>query len=127
MKPKRTALAVIGLVPVLVLAAFIAWPMLHYGYNFSDSLACLVTTGQHATSFAPGYSDAAFSKLRLGMSYDEVRRLLGEPLHRDTVYWPDYGWKYSAPASSSGHYHLREVRFTQDGKVGDCFSVFYFD
>jgi len=62
------------------------------------------------------------------MTGDEVLRKLGEPLERVTwSSWPEGEWKYSQPATSSGHYHLRTVRFSQDGKVSDVYKLFYFD
>ncbi|HWN94204.1 MAG TPA: hypothetical protein VNT99_04165 [Methylomirabilota bacterium] len=115
-----------GLLSLLSLM-LLCWPTLHYGYDVSDSINCLVTTGQHSTQYAVGYGDAAFANVRLGMTREKVLQLLGEPLKRYEVYWPDYGWSYAQPASSSGHYHLRDIRFSQDGKVTDVFKVFYFD
>ena len=110
------------------LVLFVSLPAVRHGYGLCDTVACVVTTGQHATRYATGYSDGAISRVRAGMTGDEVLRILGEPLERVTwSSWPEGEWKYSQPATSSGHYHLRTVRFSQDGKVSDVYKLFYFD
>jgi hypothetical protein len=116
------AIGSVGLFAVLVLTA------IQYGYGASDTVNCLVTTGQHATKYATGYTDRAFAQIHAGMTRDEVLRVLGEPLERATwSSWPEGDWKYSQPATSSGHFHLRSVRFAPDGMVSDAIRVFYFD
>jgi outer membrane protein assembly factor BamE (lipoprotein component of BamABCDE complex) len=113
---------------VLGLVLFVSHPAIRYGYDVSDTVACFVTVGQHATQYATGYSDRAFSQVRTDMSSDDVLRILGEPLTRATwSSWPEGEWGYSQPASSSGHYHLRTVRFSADGKVSAAYKLFYFD
>ena len=116
------AIGSVGLFAILVL------PAIHYNYGASDTINCLVTTGQHATKYATGYTDRAFAQIHGGMTQDEVLRVLGEPLERATwSSWPEGEWKYSQPATSSGPFHLRSVRFAPDGKVSEAFRVFYFD
>ena len=116
------------LICVLLLAAVLVFPSARYGYDMSDTFACMLTTGQHETRFAAGYTDRAFSEIRPGMTINEVLRILGEPLDRATwTSWPEGEWQYSQPASSTGHYHLRTVRFSDDGRVSAAYKVFYFD
>jgi|KBSSwiStaDraftv2_1062776.scaffolds.fasta_scaffold436325_2 outer membrane protein assembly factor BamE (lipoprotein component of BamABCDE complex) len=121
-------IAKVFLICLLLLAAVLVFPSARYGYDMSDTFACLLTTGQHATRFATGYTDRAFSGIRQGMTTNEVLRILGEPLNRATwSSWPEGEWQYSQPASSSGHYHLRTVRFSGDGRVSAAHKLFYFD
>ena len=123
--PRR---AKIFLICLLLSAAVLFSPSVRYGYNMSDTLNCLLTTGQNTTRFAPGYTERAFSKIHQGMTADEVFRILGEPLNRVTwSLWPEGDWDYSQPATSSGHYHCRFVRFARDGRVSGAGKSFYFD
>lgn len=52
------------------------------------------------TVYAAGYSDAAFKRVRVGMSETDVAELLGEPLEFYAVEGtPDLvGWRYSRSA-----------------------------
>ena len=63
-----------SLFAVLVLSA------IHHGYGVSDTISCLVTTGQQATKYATGYTDRAFAQIHSGRTGDEVLGVLGEPL-----------------------------------------------
>jgi hypothetical protein len=106
----------------------VIFPIVQYGYGFSDWVDCFLTIGQHETHFAAGYNERAFSKIRAGMTTNQVLRILGEPLDRSTwSQWPEGEWEYSRPASSSGHYHLRAVRFATNGLVSEANKMFYFD
>jgi hypothetical protein len=116
------------LICVLLTVAVLVFPSARYGYDISDTFACLLTTGQHTTGFATGYTDRGFSEIRQGMATNEVLRTLGEPLNRVTwSSWPEGEWQYSQPVSSSGNYHLRTVRFSGDGTVSAAYKLFYFD
>ncbi len=126
MKKRRAALAIV-IVGILALVGALAWPAVRQGYGFKDTVACMLTTGRNATRYATGYSDAAFAQIRKGMTRDEVLQLLGQPLER--VGYPsshaEMDWKYSQPASRSGHYHLRVVRFGADEKVSAVLRRFH--
>lgn len=39
------------------------------------------------TRYAPGYSEEAFSRIRVGVTESEVRSLLGEPLKESVVFY----------------------------------------
>jgi outer membrane protein assembly factor BamE (lipoprotein component of BamABCDE complex) len=116
---------------VLCLALMIVALLLsavRHGYDAEDTLACVLTTGMHSTRYATGYTSKAFSQIRPGMTPDEVGNILGEPLRRVTwSSWPEGDWDYSEPATSSGHYHARRVRFSADGSVSAAYKLFYFD
>ena len=83
------------------------------------------------TRFAPGFSERAFAKVAIGMSEEEVRRLLGPPLgisrysHYPTMAtwcysgdgacpWGDFAWTYHA------------VTF-REGKVAEITRRWYYD
>lgn len=76
--------------------------------NLSDTHGSLydrATNGDH-TKYAPGFSEAAFEKVRPGMDRDAVRQLLGEPLRRTGCFESTNGcgateekqsvWEYTA-------------------------------
>ena len=112
----------------VVIVAGLLLSAVRHGYDSEDTIACLVTTGQHSTRYSTGYTAKAFSRVRPGMTPEEVRSVLGEPLRRTTwSSWPEGDWDYSLPASPSGHYHDRRVRFGPDGRVSAVFKMFYFD
>lgn len=117
----------VGLGTVAGLVALLAWPTVRYGYSLSDSYLTLLTTGQNATRYGPGYSDRQLAGVRIGMSREEVLTILGEPLERYSYMESNQCWRFSLPASPSGHYHNRSVSFSQDGRVIDVFKGFYFD
>jgi hypothetical protein len=77
------------------------------------------------TEYAPGYSHAAFRKLRLGMSDSDVLALLGPPLERYPVKGLDEGWRWTrSPRDRS--YRTRVVLF-QNGTVSEIRHGFYLD
>lgn len=79
------------------------------------------------TVYAAGYSDAAFKRVRVGMSETDVAELLGEPLEFYAVEGtPDLvGWRYSRSARDAS-YHVRAVLF-RDRRVVEIFCEFYLD
>ena len=47
------------------------------------------------TFYGPGYSRSGFQQIRPGMSAQEVRRLVGEPLFASEIYKLEVNWLYS--------------------------------
>ena len=125
---RRNPKSILLLIVLLLSASVLLFPFVRYGYGLDDGLYCVFTTGFHTTHFAGGYNDRAFSKIRSGMTTNDVLRLLGEPLDRQTwSQWPEGEWDYSRPASSSGHFHVRAVRFAPNGLVSEAHKLFNFD
>ena len=77
------------------------------------------------TVYALGYSYFGFRRLRIGMTTEEVRDRVGEPLH--VVSRPNGRvWTYSdSPVSRS--YRLRAVIFDSSGRVAKVVAEFEFD
>ena len=126
---KRRAFQAAVATGFLALIVALAWPAVRQGYGFKDTLACVFTIGRNATRYGAGYSENAFAQIRVGMTQEELLDLLGQPLERVTYpsSWSQMDWKYSQAASRSGHFHLRTVRFTPDGKVSHVFKLLHFD
>ena len=127
MLTRRSVFWFVVLAAVLGLLAFVSWPVARYGYNLSDTMSSIITTGQHATRYGAGYSDLALEQVRIGMRREDVHAILGEPLQRYSYMQSNECWRYSLPASRSGHYHNRSVSFSQDGRVINVYKGFYFD
>jgi hypothetical protein len=131
MREKRPVLVIFGVAAILVVVFALAWPVARYHYSLSDTadyLAALVT-GDERTKYAPGFTEEAFSRVRVGMTRDEVHTLLGEPLVRSSPswLWPEAGWRYSDQVTGTSHYHQRDISFSRDGRVTEIVRGFYFD
>lgn len=102
------------------------------GLFFGDLLTRVDTT-----EYASMYSDKGFRKLRIGMSSDEVKSLLGEPLCRWDISSPkgkvlrenfaveNEAWTYSRSPNDSD-YRIRVVHFHL-GKVSKTISEYWLD
>jgi hypothetical protein len=76
--------------------------------------------GSEDTELAPGCTDAAFARIRIGMTRDEVHRRLGPPLAvweppRREPLDPDLAERWSR--SPSGGNHRRRVVLYRDDRV----------
>jgi outer membrane protein assembly factor BamE (lipoprotein component of BamABCDE complex) len=78
------------------------------------------------TEYARSYTDEGFARVSPGMTEDEVRELIGEPLAVD-VYrdGQEEYWRY-ARSASDGDYHIRIVVF-EESHVSRVISKYYFD
>lgn len=71
--------------------------------------------------YAHGFTQDAFERVEAGMTQDEVRQLLGEPLGVKGG-----AWYYSDP-SSYGVYHARIVVFSEEEAVARIVSYVMHD
>lgn len=63
---------------------------------------------EEVTYYAPGYSDWGFRQVKIGMSPQDVHKLLGDPLSEYLVKETNFtGWKYSGRRTDS---HYRGAR-----------------
>lgn len=128
-RPKRTkltgggkhVLVATGLLVVVAVAAVFR-PLDGYGGLLASWLAA-----KEDTLYADGYTDAAFSRVEVGMTDREVADLLGEPIDI-YVAMPQsstLGWRYSRSANDAS-YRVRVVLF-RGGRVVEVISDFYLD
>ncbi|WXH30490.1 hypothetical protein WA016_04460 [Myxococcus stipitatus] len=87
------------------------------------------------TYYAAGYTEEAFHQVNLGMTFDEVRELLGPPLdeydvsnrrnspHSKEVYTT--AWQYSDTRADRSYY-VRMIYF-HEGRVSNILAEFYVD
>ena len=86
------------------------------------ALAVLYGLAYPKTKYAPGYSEAKFRQIRVGMGADEVRKLIGEPLKIVPIpVWGRQGsltsWEYSIDdrgALMDLGWQLRRVNLTNN-------------
>jgi len=119
------AILIVGLVTVA------AYPPVHFrGYGLSDWFQWIVTIGEHpGTRFAPGFSEAQFAQIKIGMTKREVRTIAGKPLYWET--WASgrsdgigENWSYSESVTNIPDFHLRDVRFNSQGRVVEVWKAF---
>lgn len=77
------------------------------------------------TEYAPGYSDQAFRKVRIGMTAREVIATLGPPLDKANLSGGREVWRWSRSRADRS-YRVRAILFV-DGKVIAINSEFYLD
>lgn len=78
------------------------------------------------TEFARGYSEAAFARIRTGMSMAEVESLLGRPLREYTSYVGTKVWNYSLSPGDT-NYRARTLLFDGRERVDRVLHEFYVD
>lgn len=107
---------------VLVTLIYVCEPIDGYGGWAVSHLAQI-----DYTEYSAGYSDRGFRQVRVGMTEQQVRELIGEPLDTYSVRHSldDVGWRYArSPRSHS--YHVRVVLF-KTGRVSRIFRDYYVD
>lgn len=120
----RTSRFVLGGVLLLLLL-----PVFVFGYyravrhySPTDSFYCVILGWATDTNWAGDYSESKFEKISIGMTRDEVQKIMGQPVWSpNTDYW-GYTW-----SPSSTHYHQRGFVFSPSGRVTRIVRGFYFD
>ena len=79
------------------------------------------------TVYAPGFDEKEFRALKRGMSKDEVRSKLGDPLST----WSGSGgfewWAYSKHGTKSENFLCRSLAFNTEGQLIERHAEFYAD
>jgi hypothetical protein len=116
-------LAVGGVGLLILLPLMIA---AYYGgvqhYSLADSFYSGMLGWMTDTSWAKGYSEGNFAKITVGMTEEEVRRIMGDPVWKPSSNYWGYTW-----SPSSTHYHQRALVFSPSGSVTQIVRGFYFD
>jgi hypothetical protein len=91
-------------------------------YTPTDSMYSVVLGWATDTSWPENYRESRFKQVKLGMTRDQVRKIMGDPgFVPNTDYW-GYTW-----SPSSTHYHQRGFVFSSAGIVTNVVRGFYFD
>ena len=110
----------IGLALVLVLASVCIWQLV----ALDGPMGLLLPLFGVRTTYAPGYSRSALSKVQVGWTKDEVRDLLGDPVQER-----EWCWSYSSASPSIGagtDGRRRDIEFV-DGVVVNIAAGIWFD
>ncbi len=110
------------LLPVFIFTYYFG--VLHY--TPADSFYSVLLGLDTDTGWVKGYRESNFAKVKIGMTHDEVRKIMGDPIpspnsDNEAVYWA-YTW-----SPSSTHYHQRGFLFSPSGCVTQTVRGFYFD
>ncbi len=94
-------------------------------------VASLLWISGHHTVYSDSFTETNFLKISVGMSSDDVIRLIGEPLSRSKWCAGQDGplgdvWSYTGPSRPGGSYRLKEV-LLMDGRVVKVQDGFYLD
>ena len=122
MKLSRTIIVIV-LFAVVVAGLAVAAHSPH-ARSFGDAVSYLMFLREDGTTFAPGFTEAKFDRVQVGMSEDEVTNILGDPLQKqpndDRAYW-----RYST-GPSDGSYWFRVITF-RAGRVTEKDAHYYAD
>ncbi|HBJ88233.1 MAG TPA: hypothetical protein DDZ88_31140 [Verrucomicrobiales bacterium] len=100
--------AALVLVPLLM----IAFCMVNYGYDFTESIKAVRHVGSTSTRYGQGFSERKFKMVRVGMDGKAVYNTLKTPMERNVP--EDTEWRYSLPSSGTEYYHERIIIMEQD-------------
>ena len=102
-------------------------PVRSSGWKEALGEAVLPLLGHHDTEYAPGFKERSFQTLEMGISQDEVKRIIGDPLFTKT--FPDgrVYWYYSRHGKTSKSFFTRILVFREDGRLIARHTEFYLD
>ena len=114
-------LIIAGVAVALVILATDCYRRLQH-YTLTDVFYTALLGWATDASWAKDYSERNFDKVTIGMTREEVRSIMGDPVWKPIPgYW---GYTYSP---SSTHYHQRAVVFSESNTVTRIVRGFYFD
>ena len=104
----------------LVLCLTGALVLFVWGQKVATSLdgirgAIFSTVFHDTTVYAPNYTDAAYLRIRVGETEEDVLKILGEPFEHDSPDGYVARWRY-AKSRSDSHYRMRQISF-KNGRV----------
>jgi outer membrane protein assembly factor BamE (lipoprotein component of BamABCDE complex) len=79
------------------------------------------------TEYATAFKEEVFRALEMGLSQDDVKRRLGEPVSTKTFSDGDTCWYYSRHGKQSKSYFVRLLEFDGKGILVARRSAFYLD
>lgn len=113
----------------LFFVANIVFNMARFYYSFSDALARTLLAPIEGTVWPEGFSESAFANLKIGMTMDDVRSLVGKPMKEacyETEAGPGCTWNYTVHEIVE-HYDRRRVDFDANNHVESIEHEFYID
>ncbi|MGK5094696.1 outer membrane protein assembly factor BamE [Deltaproteobacteria bacterium TL4] len=111
---------------LILISISVVHNMIRFHYDLGNALTRTFMYLWEDTKWASGLSEDTFAKIRLGMSQDEVLKLLGEPL-RKTCDSSGCEWVYTWQKTGVDDFDRRDVIFNQIGTVESTRHEFYVD
>lgn len=97
-----------------------------YNYDWGNAFWRTLMTPVTKTIWAKDYSEAAFAKVKHGMSSFQVLALVGDPLQKKCDQ-DGCGWRYSDQVTSTADSDRRWVRFDAKDRVVEIWHEFHID
>ncbi len=99
---------------------------IRFGYGPEDAFWRTLMSPFEGTVRAPGFSESAFTKVRIGMIAADVAKLLGDPLRKSCG---DFGclWIYTWQDSGTADFDQRWVLVDATERVSEIRKSFFID
>ncbi len=120
------ALRIAIIVGMLFFPVAVAINSYRFGYNFKEAYWRTLMTPFEGTVWAPGFSEAAFSKVRVGMLSLEVFQLLGNPIRKECGQ-KECLWIYTWQDTGTADFDQRWVIFDPSERVMEVRKSFFID
>ena len=101
--------------------------MIHYGYGVNDAFWRVVWWIDEGTIWAEGFSEGNFDKVKIGMTSDEVLKIVGKPLHDIDNCDEICIWGYTKQDAGTSDFDQRWVVFDSKLRVQEIRKTFYID
>jgi len=104
----------------------VAFNSYRFGYGLKDAFWRTLMTPFEGSVWAPGFSEAAFSKVKIGMHSSEVFQLLGAPIRNPNGLTGSI-WMYTWQETGSADFDQRWLDFDPSGHVKEIRKSFFID
>lgn len=111
----------------LLFSFFILKNIYQFGYGLNDAFWRVVWSIDEGTIWAKNFSEEKFSKVKVGMSREDVLALLGNPLNDTNKLNRDRFWYYTRQNSGTSDFDQRWVLFDSNNKVEEIRKSFFID
>jgi hypothetical protein len=98
-----------------------------FGYDPNDAFWRVVWSIDEGTIWAPGFSEANFSKIKLTMHKEEVLKLVGRPLSNIDDCDDICTWAYTRQDAGTSDFDQRWVDFDNNNRVSGIRKSFFID
>jgi len=103
-----------------------SYNIFRFGYGLNDGLWRTLMTPFEGTVWSPGFSEKAFSKIKINMTSTELGSLLGEPLRKDCGENNCF-WIYTWQDSGTADFDQRWVVLNKENRVIEVRKSFFID
>ena len=101
--------------------------MYTYGYGFNDAFWRLVWWIDEETVWTKGFTEEKFNSIKMGMTKDEVIKILGLPLNDINDCLPGCMWVYTWHSRGNADFDQRWIGFNENDQVNEKRKSFFID